>query len=291
MSSVAFCARLRRFSRHSSSVGGTRTAVAPEWSIAFVPIVDADADPPLLASFSDHLRKVRGLEPRTREGALVGGRRFLEVPRSPCRPRRRRLSTSSLLSASAVRIGDLRRPHGSDLSHPNVSSVSVLGCPPAVEAVKRMDALFDNRARDQRPVARPTEGLQLRRWSSFTRFSDDGRICRSNNAAERALRGIAISGSFCPSCAGVRGPSPLAPYFGRRLRYENSKERANGPDHSFHRRARACHCCSGLEGRSVACAAIDLGLSAELSNRRGQILIKSSLRLTGAPRAYHLPRA
>lgn len=28
----------------------------------------------------------------------------------------------------------------------------------------------------------------LRRWSSFTRFLDDGRICLSNNAAERALR-------------------------------------------------------------------------------------------------------
>ncbi len=32
----------------------------------------------------------------------------------------------------------------------------------------------------------------LERWPSFTRFIDDGRICLSNNAAERALRGIAI---------------------------------------------------------------------------------------------------
>jgi transposase len=32
----------------------------------------------------------------------------------------------------------------------------------------------------------------LKRWPAFTRFLDDGRICRSNNAAERALRGIAI---------------------------------------------------------------------------------------------------
>ena len=29
-------------------------------------------------------------------------------------------------------------------------------------------------------------------WPAFTRFLDDGRICLSNNAAERALRGIAI---------------------------------------------------------------------------------------------------
>jgi transposase len=32
----------------------------------------------------------------------------------------------------------------------------------------------------------------LKRWTSFTRFLDDGRICLSNNSAERALRGIAL---------------------------------------------------------------------------------------------------
>ena len=32
----------------------------------------------------------------------------------------------------------------------------------------------------------------LVRWGSFTRFLDDGRICLSNNAAERALRGVAL---------------------------------------------------------------------------------------------------
>jgi hypothetical protein len=32
----------------------------------------------------------------------------------------------------------------------------------------------------------------LKRWSAFTRFLDDGRICLSNNAAERAVRGIAL---------------------------------------------------------------------------------------------------
>ena len=32
----------------------------------------------------------------------------------------------------------------------------------------------------------------LKRWPSFTRFLKDGRICLSNNAAERALRGIAL---------------------------------------------------------------------------------------------------
>jgi transposase len=32
----------------------------------------------------------------------------------------------------------------------------------------------------------------LRRWTALTRFLDDGRVCLSNNAAERALRGIAV---------------------------------------------------------------------------------------------------
>ena len=32
----------------------------------------------------------------------------------------------------------------------------------------------------------------LTRWEAFTRFLDDGRICLSNNAAERALRGFAL---------------------------------------------------------------------------------------------------
>ena len=31
-----------------------------------------------------------------------------------------------------------------------------------------------------------------KRWPSFTLFLDDGRVCLSNNAAERALRGVAL---------------------------------------------------------------------------------------------------
>ena len=40
-------------------------------------------------------------------------------------------------------------------------------------------------------VAKAMEYM-LKRWPAFTRFLDDGRICVSNNAAERALRGIAL---------------------------------------------------------------------------------------------------
>ena len=40
-------------------------------------------------------------------------------------------------------------------------------------------------------VARAMDYM-LKRWPAFTRFLHDGRICLSNNAAERALRGIAL---------------------------------------------------------------------------------------------------
>ncbi len=47
----------------------------------------------------------------------------------------------------------------------------------------------------------------LKRWAAFTLFLDDGRVCMSNNAAERALRGIALgrkSWLFCGSDRGGR---------------------------------------------------------------------------------------
>jgi transposase len=40
-------------------------------------------------------------------------------------------------------------------------------------------------------VAEPIDYM-LRRWDRFARFVDDGRICLTNNAAERALRGFAL---------------------------------------------------------------------------------------------------
>ena len=99
--------------------------------------------------------------------------------------------------------------------------------PMALEAVCRIDALFDieratngltidqrldmrtvfsaplvadlktwmiaERARLSRgnPVAKAMDYM-LKRWSAFARFLHDGRICLTNNAAERALRGIAM---------------------------------------------------------------------------------------------------
>jgi transposase len=99
--------------------------------------------------------------------------------------------------------------------------------PVALAAVRRIDALFDieraisgktaterlaarreysaplivelhtwmqqERARLSRhdDVAKAIDYM-LKRWAAFTRFLDDGRICLTNNAAERALRGIAL---------------------------------------------------------------------------------------------------
>ena len=96
-----------------------------------------------------------------------------------------------------------------------------------VEAVRRIDALFDiergingesaeerlrvrkeqsapllaaleawlreqrSRLSNSSAVAKPIDYM-LRRWDRFARFIDDGRICLTNNAAERALRGFAL---------------------------------------------------------------------------------------------------
>jgi transposase len=99
--------------------------------------------------------------------------------------------------------------------------------PIAIEAVKRIDALFaieveingvapGKRVNVRQERSRPLVDelfvwlrqqrarvsgksdtgkaidYSLKRWTSLTRFLNDGRLCMSNNAAERALRGIAV---------------------------------------------------------------------------------------------------
>lgn len=99
--------------------------------------------------------------------------------------------------------------------------------PLAVEAVRRIDAIFDveraingrsvqdrlalrqqhsaplvadletwmreNRSKLSRSSAvAEAMDYMLKAWPAFTAFLDDGRICLTNNAAERALRGIAL---------------------------------------------------------------------------------------------------
>ena len=45
----------------------------------------------------------------------------------------------------------------------------------------------------------------LRRWDAFTRFLDDGRICLTNNAAERALRCVPLGRRAWLFCGSDRG--------------------------------------------------------------------------------------
>ena len=112
--------------------------------------------------------------------------------------------------------------------------------PLAMEAVKRIDALFniergingetaehrlavrreqsapiladlEDWMRTERaglsrhsPVAKAMDYM-LKRWDGFARFTDDGRICLSNNAAERCLRGIALGRKSWLFCGSDRG--------------------------------------------------------------------------------------
>jgi transposase len=103
----------------------------------------------------------------------------------------------------------------------------VIVSPVAFEAVRQIDAIFEwersinGLSPDRRLAARRKEiaplvealggwmraertvlsrhaevakamDYMLKRWPAFTRFLEDGRICLTNNAAERALRGIAL---------------------------------------------------------------------------------------------------
>jgi transposase len=112
--------------------------------------------------------------------------------------------------------------------------------PMAIEIVRRIDALFEierginGQTADQRRAVRQAlsaplvadlqtymreQGAKLsrghdlakamnymlKRWPSFTRFLDDGRVCLSNNAAERALRGIALGRKSWLFCGSDRG--------------------------------------------------------------------------------------
>lgn len=112
--------------------------------------------------------------------------------------------------------------------------------PLALEAVRRIDPLFDIerealgrsaserlalRAERSKPLLDELEGwmratwagmskhapvakamdYMLTRWDGFTRFLHDGRVCLTNNSAERALRGIALGRRAWLFCGSDRG--------------------------------------------------------------------------------------
>jgi integrase/recombinase XerD len=74
---------LRMFTTDSPRIGAVSALeharrVVPERFIASAPDVVDDPDAPLLSSFSNYLSRVRGLEPKSRDGVLLGARRFLD---------------------------------------------------------------------------------------------------------------------------------------------------------------------------------------------------------------------
>jgi hypothetical protein len=112
--------------------------------------------------------------------------------------------------------------------------------PIALEAVQRLDALFDIERRvnglpsQERLTARQEHSAplmadlhawlhaqlarlsrnhdlakainyMLRRWPAFARFLEDGRVCITNNAAERALRGVTLGRKSWLFCGSDRG--------------------------------------------------------------------------------------
>ncbi|MBB4199991.1 hypothetical protein GGD83_003818 [Rhodoblastus sphagnicola] len=112
--------------------------------------------------------------------------------------------------------------------------------PIAIEVVRRIDALFEieravngksaaERLAVRQKLSQPlVEHLQvylreqrarfsrghdlakainyiLKRWPAFTLFLEGGRVCLSNNAAERGLRGIALGRKSWPFCGSDRG--------------------------------------------------------------------------------------
>lgn len=74
-----------------------------------------------------------------------------------------------------------------------------------------MVGAFEAWLRAERPrLSRHAEAAKamdymLKRWPAFARFLEDGRICLSSNAAERALRGIALGRKAWPFCGSDRG--------------------------------------------------------------------------------------
>jgi len=54
----------------------------------------------------------------------------------------------------------------------------------------------------------------LKRWPAFTLFLEDGRVCMSNNAAERSLRGVALGRKSWLFCGSDRGGQRAAAMYG-----------------------------------------------------------------------------
>jgi transposase len=75
---------------------------------------------------------------------------------------------------------------------------------PLIDALEQWMRAERRRLSSKAPLAKAMD-YTLKRWRAFTRFIDDGRVCMTNNAAERAVRGIAVgrrNWTFCGSDSG-----------------------------------------------------------------------------------------
>ena len=68
----------------------------------------------------------------------------------------------------------------------------------------------------------------LKRWPAFTLFLDDGRVCLSNNAAERGLRGIALGRKSWLFCGSDRGGERAAAMYSLIVTAKMNRRRSAG---------------------------------------------------------------
>ncbi len=159
-----------------------RTAEHPRRHLAgYAGILQADA----YAGFNELYRLERKPGPITEAGCWAHGRRKLfelaEVARAP-------------LAAEAVRridaIFDAERTING-LPAEQRLAVRQEHIAPLVAELETWMRETRGRLSRHNDVAKAMDYM-LRRWETFARFLGDGRICLTNNAAERALRGIAL---------------------------------------------------------------------------------------------------
>jgi transposase len=178
---------------------------------------------------AEHLAGYRGIlqvDAYSGYNALFDGRQPVTLTPAFCWAHARR----SFFKLADVEAAARRKANGKD----------VVIVPLALEAVKRIDALFaierdiNGRSTAERAAVRQERAAplvaeldvwmmenrpqlsrhaevaramtyMLKRWDGFAGFLKDGRICLTNNAAERALRGIAIGRKAWLFCGSDRG--------------------------------------------------------------------------------------
>ena len=166
--------------------------------------------------------------------------------------------------------------------------------PMAIEAVRRIDEIFaierelNGEPAERRRIVRQArvrplvEGLErwmraersklssgsavakamdymVKRWTTFSAFLDDGRICLTNNAAERALRGIAVGRRNWTFAGSDDGAS----YCSSRHVVDRSRKfcwRSSGDGHRERRRSawrrissRSMSACRMIQGAPLQC--------------------------------------